>query len=292
MTNNNDTDKDYSLDASMDYSSNKGETMSRVSDLDLAIEQGLSDRKDFSNVLKFPANKAKESIKEQVNRNDKEIHDGTATEGDDRDQPLIKTLGITDLDGNLRKKYAGKTTEAYISEGGETRETVATSTESGFVETEPPYYKVYVDTIGRIQGIPYAVRAFVGALGKFMTYEGTIQLTKKAKGKIAEELKVTEGTIANYLTKATKTGLLINNGGGEYCFHPSVMGRGTWKDVKKHRTDLYNHAVGIVRLDHTPDNGTVQRFEFLDIETAEAVLKVMGADEEALKRQIKIFRDK
>ena len=125
MTNNNDTDKDYSLDASMDYSSNKGETMSRVSDLDLAIEQGLSDRKDFSNVLKFPANKAKESIKEQVNRNDKEIHDGTATEGDDRDQPLIKTLGITDLDGNLRKKYAGKTTEAYISEGGETRETVA-----------------------------------------------------------------------------------------------------------------------------------------------------------------------
>ncbi|MDG3089178.1 hypothetical protein P7F88_25280 [Vibrio hannami] len=267
--------------------------MSRVSDLDLALDGAIAENVDSSKVLQFPVSKAIKATIKLANDTSKSIENGEAEEGSEANTPLSKTLGITDLEGGRRKAFAGKETSAYINEGGESREVLATSTETNFKESEPPYYKVYVDTIARVQGIPHSVKSFVMELGKFMTYEGSIQLTKSAKGRIAKELGVSEGTIANYLSKATKTGMLINNGGGEFSFHPSVMGRGSWADVKKHRTDLFNHAVGIIRLDHNASDGlTKQRFEFLDVDTAKAVLEVMGADKEVLKRQIELHRKK
>jgi Mn-dependent DtxR family transcriptional regulator len=279
--------KDKDINASIDASNNKGDNVSKVSKLDKQIAEALASSIDKSNVLSFPAKATIKDIQSSMKRMNDSASADEATKGGELNAPLHKTLGITDLHGKNRKIASSTSKEAYNNEGGESSEQYASETETVYKEVEPPYYKVYIDTIARIQGIPHSIRAFVMALGKYMTYDGTLQITKSAKGKVAKELGVSEPTIANYLTKTIKTGLLINNGCGEYVFHPSVMGRGSWEDVKANRQDLYNHAVGIVRLDHSEKtNETIQKFQFLDLDTAKAVLEVMGADKEALNRAI------
>jgi predicted transcriptional regulator len=280
-------DNDNNINASIDASSNKGDNVSKVSKLDQQIADALAKSTTKSNVLSFPVKATIKDIQSSIESMNESTSSGNAKEGGELNAPLYKTLGITDLHGKKRKITSSTSKEAYNNEGGESTEQYASQTETVYKEVEPPYYKVYIDTIARIQGIPHSIRAFVMALGKYMTYDGTLQITKSAKGKVAKELGVSEPTIANYLTKTIKTGLLINNGGGEYIFHPSVMGRGSWEDVKANRQELYNQAVGIVRLDHSEKtNETIQKFQFLDLDTAKAVLEVMGADKEALNRVI------
>ena len=303
------------IDASKDDSNNKGKDLSK----DCSIYAGMYDNKykevvmnkdekeplslderialktgcniDSNNVLQFPKGTAISNVKNIVSSIE-ELEEKTAKKPINEKMPLHKTLGITDLYGNNRKEYASKETEATYCENGSEKQVYAASTETLSKEKEPPYYKVYMNTVSRVQGISSGVKNAISELAQYMNYDGTIDLNKNRKMKIAETMGITEKSLANYMSKAIASGLIIKRGGGSFAFHPSIFGRGSWEGVKATRNELYNHAVGIVRLEEMKNGDTQQTFEFLDVETARSVLLLMGAKEDALNTVIKAFKSK
>lgn len=280
--------KDDSIYGSIYGNKDKDIAMSRVSKLDQEIAEKLDNSIDISKVIDFSEIKTLKEISEKVDSITKDIEEGRAEEGEERESPLSKTLNIPDLQGKRRKTTVGTTVEASYQDESTGKHAQAHSNETVYKETEPPYFKVYMNVLARINDVPQKIKTFLIHLGNFMTFEGSVQVTKKVKERLAKELGVSEGTIKNYLSQASKSGLLNRTGGGEYVFHPSCMGRGSWRDIKQQRTELANHAIGILRLDHKSNDQTEQKFEFLDVETAKKVLKLLGADEEAIDKQISI----
>lgn len=131
-------------------------------------------------------------------------------------------------------------TDVVTSE--ETGEIIATkATRVSAFEKEPPYVKVYLEDIGRLNGLSPTEQKLVNELVFNMGYNNVVPSYKPVKQAIANKLGVSLEGVNKSIQSLYRKGVLIRKARGFYIMDPSIFGRGSWNDVKKIRMTIdYN----------------------------------------------------
>lgn len=103
-------------------------------------------------------------------------------------------------------------------------------------EAEPPYVKMYLDTILYLQDLPKGHNSILHALLKRMTYANgdngqCVFVNMGLKRMIGKELGVSVSRIDNVISDLTKGGVLERIERGVYQVNPHLFGRGEWADI-------------------------------------------------------------
>lgn len=120
----------------------------------------------------------------------------------------------------------------------ETGEITAEQTETiTILPKEPPYIKVYLEDIAKIQDLPSGSTNLLYELLKMMNYESNeIFLNSALKRRIAEKLGIKNlKSIDNALTQFHQRNVLIRVDRGIYMANPNLFGKGTWQQVHRLR---------------------------------------------------------
>jgi hypothetical protein len=120
----------------------------------------------------------------------------------------------------------------------ETGEITAEQTEKiTILPKEPPYIKVYLEDIAKIQDLPAGSTSLLYELLKMMNYEtNEIFLNSSLKKRIAEKLGIKNTkSIDNALTQFHQSNILIRIERGIYMANPNLFGKGTWQQIHKLR---------------------------------------------------------
>lgn len=135
-----------------------------------------------------------------------------------------------------------KTLAAYEetkTQNNETGEVKETSTTKVFkAEAEPNYIKLYLQDISYLKRLPKGSDSIIYELLKYINYEQEIIINSHIKKKIATALKLNEKTINNSITNLVKNEILIRIDRGVYQINSFIFGKGSWKDIIKHRKSL------------------------------------------------------
>ena len=144
------------------------------------------------------------------------------------------------------KKDKGKE-KIYVREVNEiknidTGEIIQSSrTEISSFEKEPPYVKVYLEDIGKLNGLNPAEQKLINELVFNMGYNNIVPAYKPIKQAIANKLELSYNTVNEAVKSLHKKGILIRKERGFYIMDPNIFGRGSWKDVKNIRMTIdYN----------------------------------------------------
>lgn len=111
-------------------------------------------------------------------------------------------------------------------------------------EKEPPYVKVYLEDIGRLNGLDPSEQKLVNELVFNMGYNNIVPSYKPVKEAIAHKIGVSLSTVNRGIQSLYKKGVLIRQARGFYLLDPSIFGRGSWKDIKKIRMTIDYNADG------------------------------------------------
>jgi len=108
-------------------------------------------------------------------------------------------------------------------------------------EKEPPYVKVYLEDIGRLNGLDPSEQKLINELVFNMGYNNVVPSYKPVKETIAKNIGVSLSTVNRCIQSLYKKGVLIRQARGFYIMDPNMFGRGSWKDIKKIRMTIdYN----------------------------------------------------
>ena len=121
-------------------------------------------------------------------------------------------------------------------ETGEVKETTTTS--SYKAESEPNYIKLYLADISYLNQLPKGTDAIIFELLKYINYEQQIVINAHLKRNIAEKINRSVDLINKSITNLTKRDVLIRVGRGTYEINSYIFGKGSWKDILKHRQSL------------------------------------------------------
>ena len=113
-----------------------------------------------------------------------------------------------------------------------------TNTKTFKAEAEPKYIKMYLEDISYLNNLPKGSGSLIYELLKLVNYDQEIILTKYLKEKIAKNLDCKLKTINNKLCDLVKTEVLILIARGVYSINTNLFGKGSWKDIIKHRKSL------------------------------------------------------
>jgi len=131
---------------------------------------------------------------------------------------------------------AYETTETVNKETGEITQT---STAKVFkAEAEPNYIKMYLQDLTYLNKLPKGIDSILFELLKYINYEQEIIINKGIKSRIAEKLEKSESYINNSIVKLVKSEMLIRKDRGIYEINSYIFGKGSWKDIIKHRKSL------------------------------------------------------
>ena len=153
------------------------------------------------------------------------------------------------------KKYQSNfktTTSSIDSQTGEVvaEDTKVTST-SSYVEvaSEPDFIKVYCKDILYLSNLDHKLSDVLFALFPRVGYDGRIAVNKKIREEIALAINKSESTVATYIEKLCKKGVIIREARGSYIANPSLFGKGTWKQIQEiftqQKTSLENISLTI-----------------------------------------------
>ena len=132
----------------------------------------------------------------------------------------------------VKKTYVREVNEV-INESGEIL--VNQRTEVSQFESEPPYVKIYLQDIARLNGLNPSEQKLINELVFNMGYNNVVPSYKPVKEIIANKLGVSYETIDKAIKTLHKKGVLIRKARGMYIMDPNLFGRGSWKDIKKIR---------------------------------------------------------
>jgi len=121
----------------------------------------------------------------------------------------------------------------------ETGEITETSTSKIFkAEAEPNYIKLYLEDISYLNKLPKGTDSIIYELLQYINYRQEIIINSHIKKQIAENLEVGIGHINNSITTLSKQEVLIRIDRGVYQINSYIFGKGSWKDIIKHRKSL------------------------------------------------------
>lgn len=103
-------------------------------------------------------------------------------------------------------------------------------------EIEPPYIKLYTNSISYLHGLPTTTNDLLQELLNYVTY-GTqeIILNAATKKRIAENTGMNIRTVDNRLQALVKAGILDRVALGTFILNPYLFGRGDWKTINELR---------------------------------------------------------
>jgi len=106
-------------------------------------------------------------------------------------------------------------------------------------EVEPGYIKLYLQDIAYLHNLPSNTPQIVFELLQFVDYNQEIILTKRRKEQIAKTLDKSLSHINNSITTLIKSEVLIKIDRQTYQLNTYLFGKGSWKDILKHRKSLH-----------------------------------------------------
>lgn len=135
----------------------------------------------------------------------------------------------------MKRTLAYLETNTTINELGETveREQIAQFK----AEVEPSYIKLYIEDIAYFYKLDIS-SDLMYALLKYVNYEQEIIINKAIKERIAKELDKSLSFVNNNLTKLVNNEVLLRVNTGVYTLNTYLFGKGSWKDIMKHRKSL------------------------------------------------------
>lgn len=110
--------------------------------------------------------------------------------------------------------------------------------EVGVFEKEPPYVKLYLEDIGKLNGLNPTENKLVHELVYNMGYNNVVPAYKPVKEIIAKRIGVSYNTLNEAIKSMHRKGVLIRKARGMYIMDPSLFGRGSWSDIKKIRMTI------------------------------------------------------
>jgi hypothetical protein len=150
-----------------------------------------------------------------------------------------------------KDKIAFESTKTTINEHGEvTREERNTVTR---VSSEPPFVKVYFNTVLAFRELPKGLQPLISELLCRISYADPnaqyggqlIYLNPFLKQELADKLGVKINTIEHQLTKLVESNMFRRVGIGTYQANPEYFGRGDWHDIKSIRA-MFDFNTGTV----------------------------------------------
>jgi hypothetical protein len=116
--------------------------------------------------------------------------------------------------------------------------------ETSNFESEPPYVKLYLQDIGRLNGLNTSEQKLLNELVFNMGYNNVVPGYKPIKEIIAAKIGIAYNTLNECIKDLCKKGILIRKARGFYIMDPNLFGRGTWTDIKKIRMVIEYNADG------------------------------------------------
>ncbi|UCN01158.1 replication/maintenance protein RepL [Sulfurimonas sp. SWIR-19] len=116
-------------------------------------------------------------------------------------------------------------------------------------EAEPNYIKLYLEDISYLHNLPAKAGDILFELLHYVDYNHEIYLSAGRRKKVAENLGKSEKHIKNTITKLIQAEILLKVERGVYQLNSYLFGKGSWKDILKHRNSLqlnifYSHENG------------------------------------------------
>ena len=133
---------------------------------------------------------------------------------------------------NDKNVFVREVTE-LVNETGEITKTV--TQEVSMFEKEPPYVKLYLQDIGRLNGLNNSEQKLVNELVFNMGFNNIVPSYKPVKEMIADKLGMKYNTLDKSIKELHRKGILIRKARGLYIMDPNIFGRGSWRDVKRIR---------------------------------------------------------
>ena len=136
----------------------------------------------------------------------------------------------------MKTLAAYETKETINKETGEITEISIAKTFKA--EAEPNYIKMYLEDLTYLNRLPKGIDSILFELLKYINYEHEIIINKGIKTRIAQKLEKSESYINNSIVKLVKSEMLIRKERGIYEINSYIFGKGSWKDIIKHRKSL------------------------------------------------------
>ena len=136
-------------------------------------------------------------------------------------------------------------------ETGEVLSESAEQIEMGYVEMEPQYIKIYLDTILKFKGISSSFNPILLALCRHMHFADKNQIVfvnKYVKDIICAECGVKTKRVEQAVKQFVEAGLLKRQARGVYLVNPYIISRGKWEDIKKLRA-TFDFITGDISVD-------------------------------------------
>ncbi|MCR8747279.1 replication/maintenance protein RepL [Romboutsia lituseburensis] len=108
-------------------------------------------------------------------------------------------------------------------------------------QNEPPYVKMYLDTILYLKDLPKGHNPILMAILKRLPWanqDQDIALNAGIKRKIATEVGCSVSKVNNAITDLVKGDVLFRTEVGVYKVNPHLFGRGEWNDIAKLRLEV------------------------------------------------------
>jgi len=137
---------------------------------------------------------------------------------------------------NIKTLATYEETTTINNESGEVLET--TSTKQFKVESEPNYIKLYLEDISYFNKLPKGSDGVLYEILKYINYEHEVTINMRMKNKIANTLGCSLGHVNNTIQDFAKKEVLIRVDRGVYSLNTYLFGKGSWKDILKHRKSL------------------------------------------------------
>jgi len=108
---------------------------------------------------------------------------------------------------------------------------------------EPPYVKMYLDSLLYLKDMPKGYNVVLNALLKRMSYAGDVDgqvivVNRAVKERISKELGISVSRIDNVMGDLTKGELLYRIDRGMYRVNPNFFGKGDWQDIARLRLEV------------------------------------------------------
>ena len=132
-----------------------------------------------------------------------------------------------------KKKILTQSVE-HISTDHETGEVTKVHAQNvSAFEKEPRYVKIYLEDIGRLNGLKPTEQNVVNELVFNMGYNNVVPSYKPVKQGIADKLGISLSAVNSSIQGLYEKGILIRKARGFYIMDPNLFGKGSWKDVSK-----------------------------------------------------------